>query len=458
MKEKRSANFQTTLAERITFGVYGTGLSIYFVLIGTFLQQYCLVEAAIPASMLAVVFLIAKIWDAINDPLFGVVVDRVRLRSGKFLPWMRVATVFLPLTASLLFFIPKSFSNVGKCVFLLVAYMLYDSASTLTEVPYFALTTAMTDNPLERSSIINTSKIIAYIPAMAILFIPSMYNSIGWQKTILIFSFYSFLTMLPGCLKLKERFTPPRDSTPSIGDLWRFLKGNRYLVIYFVSAVLYGIFNTSGGVATLFVQFNLGNSNLIAPLLIASFIPSVLAIVFVNRAIARFDKIHLVLGAHAVIVVSSVLMYLFGYGNFPAFLILIAVRGFATGAHTALYFLFAPDFAEYGAFRSGIHAEGTAFSMQSLASKLINALAGSFGLLVLSLFGFLEGSLVQDARAMQGIWLLSTLIPLIGVLLQAGILITLYKLRDRDVALMNKVNHGEMDREEALALMGGIVK
>ncbi|MDR3072156.1 MAG: MFS transporter [Clostridiales Family XIII bacterium] len=450
---KKNTAFKSTFGERFVFGLYGSGINVFFVLIGTYLQQYYLVEAAVPAAALGMVFLIVKIWDGINDPIFGVIVDKMRFKRGKYLPWMRVATFLLPLTAALMFFVPKDFPVSAKLVFLLITYILYDSSDTMTEVPFFALTTAMTDIPRERSHIITMQKIIALLPALVVLFLPSMYEKIGWQPTIVIFAAYSMLVMLPGCFKLKERVRPVSDNPPTLRQLFSFMKGNKFLIIYFISAILYGITNTPSGVATLFCKYNLGDEGLIAPLLIAAFVPSFLAILLVKGMIGRIDKIPMVICAHIVTVVSSILLYLVGYENLAPLIVLTIIRGFSTGAHTALFFLFAPDFAEYGAYKSGINAEGLSFSMQSLSSKLISALAGAFGLFMLAGFGFVEGSDVQPESGMQGIWLLTTLIPIIGCVLQTVVLVLWYKLRDWQVDIMSKYNHGEITREEADKLL-----
>ncbi|MDR1794931.1 MAG: MFS transporter [Erysipelotrichaceae bacterium] len=447
--------YQTSLAERLLFGCYGTGLSIYFVLVGTYLNQYCLTEAAIPAEILALVFLIAKIWDGINDPIFGVIVDRVRLKSGKFLPWMRIATLALPFTASLMFFVPSGIPGWLKGVYIMVTYMLYDSASTLTEVPYFAITTAMSDNPEERSQIISTSKIVALVPAFLVVFIPWMYQHLGWQVTIILFALLSMASMLPGCFLLKERYTPVSEQPPKLRDFWTYLKGNKYLLIYFFSAVVYGITNTSGNMGNLFAIYNLGDESMINALLFAGFIPWIVAMVFVKQVIGKIDKITLLLMAQAITIAVSVFLLFAGYANVILVIVCTIIRGFSMGLHTTLFFLFAPDFAEYGTYKSGIHAEGTAFSIQSLASKLINALASAFGLMFLAAFQFQEGSTVQSAQALQGIWYLVSIMPAIGAVLQSLILIFFYKLTDKDVQIMSQVNHNEISREEGERLLAG---
>jgi hypothetical protein len=77
-------------------------------------------------------------------------------------------------------------------------------------------------------------------------------------------------------------------------------------------------------------------------------------------------------------------------------------------------------------------------------------------LVLLGWFGYQEGSgVAQTEGAKQGIWILYTVFPVIGIAVQAAILASLYKLRDKDVAVMGKANSGGMPMDEAEAILGG---
>lgn len=453
--KREKISYQTTFGERMAFGVYGIGLNIFFVIIGSFLQQYYLINVALPAGVVAAIFLVVKIWDGVNDPLFGIILDKARLKSGKYVPWMRIATVFLPFTATCLFFVPLEAPIAVKAAFLLIGYMLYDASATMTEVPYFAITTAMTENPTERSRIISISKIIALLPAFAVLFIPTMYTQFGWKPTILLFSGLAMLSMLPGCFKLKERSLTRPEEPPKLKELLRYIKSNKFLLIFFLSAIIYGLTNTVGTVGNLFAIYNLGGDEMIVPILIISSLPGILAILVVNVLLTRFDKKQLVLGALTITGIASVVMYFAGYKNMPLFYTLSAIRGFSAGAHTMLFFLFTPDFSEYGTYITGTQAEGAAFSIQSFASKVLGAISSATSLFILGAFGFVEGAAAQTEQVKAGIWLLYSAFPVIGAIIQAAILILFYKLSDKDVRIMIQANHGEITYEEADALLGG---
>lgn len=447
--------YQTTRGERLSFGIFGIGLNLFFVLVGYFLNQFYLYDVAVPASIIGVIFLVVKIWDGINDPIFGVLVDKARLKSGKYLPWMRIATIFLPIIAAALFFVPLDAPMWLKAAFLLVVYMLYDAASTMTEVPYFAITTAMTSDTKERSSIITLSKFIGSLPVVVVLFVPALYTAIGWRLTAVIFAAVALLSMLPGCFKLRERNVVRSENPPKVKDLFSYLKSNKYLIIFFTSAILYGLANTATSMSNQFAISCLGSDSYLVPIMIFTFLPGFAAMFVTNLLLRRFDKIQLLYFALISTGIICVAMYFIGYENFTVFLILSAVRGFTTAMHTMLFFLFTPDLSEYGTYVTGVHAEGAAFSIQSFASKVLAAIASAVSMFMLAYYGFVEGSTVQTAEVQHGIWVLVSVFPAIGIVLQMAVIAIFYKLRDKDVAIMTKANYGEISFEEADRLLGG---
>lgn len=105
--------YMTTLGERTSYGLYFTGQNIFYMLVTTYLVTY-LMFLGIDLSKTATIMLIVKVWDALNDALFGAVFDKVHFKSGrKCLPWLRISAAFIPVTTILLFIIPQG-AGSGK--------------------------------------------------------------------------------------------------------------------------------------------------------------------------------------------------------------------------------------------------------------------------------------------------------------------------------------------------------
>jgi Na+/melibiose symporter-like transporter len=118
-------------------------------------------------------------------------------------------------------------------------------------------------------------------------------------------------------------------------------------------------------------------------------------------------------------------------------------------------FMFTPDCAEYGLFKSGISAPGISFSIQTFSAKLTAALATSLGAACLAAIGFVEGvGAEQTAGFADKFWLVTTWVPVVGSILGI-IVLSFYKLRDNSVQVMAKCNAGEISREEAMKALEG---
>ena len=133
-----------TKKEKFSYGMYFMGQNVFYGLIGYMTTYFT--DVGITAALVAVVALITKVWDAINDPIFGMIMDKVHFKKGKFLPWLRMSVIAIPVSTILLFVIPTGIPLVAKLIWATLAYMLWDTAYTLCDVPIFG-TTAVVNLP-----------------------------------------------------------------------------------------------------------------------------------------------------------------------------------------------------------------------------------------------------------------------------------------------------------------------
>jgi len=106
--------FMTTKKERFSYWTYFIGQNIYYNITAAFISTYLAMQG-INLAKVAIVLLIVKIWDAINDPIFGFIFDKVRFKNGqKSLPWLRIAVTLIPVVTIVLFSIPSALSETGE--------------------------------------------------------------------------------------------------------------------------------------------------------------------------------------------------------------------------------------------------------------------------------------------------------------------------------------------------------
>ena len=157
MEKQRGLGYQTTKKERIAYCLFFLGQNILWGYAG-YVETF-LTDIGIAAATAAVILLVPKLWDAVNDVLFGYIVDRHTFKNGqKFIPWVRIGCTAIGITTVVLFAIPKTLTQPVKILWFLLAYVLFDVSYTILDAPAFAVTTVMTSNVEERTSIIAGGK------------------------------------------------------------------------------------------------------------------------------------------------------------------------------------------------------------------------------------------------------------------------------------------------------------
>lgn len=461
--------YMTTFKERLSYWTYFIGQNIYYNITAAFISTYLAMQG-IDLAKVAVVLLIVKVWDAVNDPIFGYIFDKVKFKSGqKSLPWLRIATALIPVVTILLFSIPSALSETGKLVWFGVAYVLWDTVYTLTDVPAYAMLNTMTDNLPERNTLLSVNRVFSgagvliYGVVLPLLISESVGMSASWAVAIL--SVFSALTMVPLSVNCKERNYKPEEEDESFSpkQMLQYLGKNKYLLTYYGGYCATDALKTSSAV-TLFVSFYLfGNSLYSIVLNILNMVPGVFAAMLMPTILKRFDKFKTLFWCNIVNILLGLVIYFTGYDNQALFLTLTCIRTVPMSLVGILAFMFTPDCAEYGEYKSGISAKGITFAIQTFSVKITGAVSSSLALALLGLFRWISVeaesfeqlavlNVQQSPGALNGLWIVYALVPVIGMIISTFFYLG-YKLNDKDVQIMAKCNSGEITREEAEALL-----
>ena len=463
------AGYMTTAKERQSYWTYFTGQNAYYYLTATFLSTYLAMQG-VDLVKVGIVLLIVKIWDAVNDPLFGFIFDKVKFKNGqKSLPWLRIAVALIPVVTIALFSIPGAFSETGKLVWFGVAYLLWDTVYTLTDVPAYAMLNTMTDNIQERTTLLSINRIYSGVgqgicgAVLTLLISEKIGLSASWSVAIL--AILSALIMVPLCVNCKERNYKPGDQEErfTFRQMFTYLAGNKYLLIYYGGYMATDALKTFNAVL-LFASFYLfGNSLFSIVLNILNMVPGVFAAMLMPTILKRFDKFKTLFWCNMVCVVMGLAIYFLGYDNQGIFLTLTVIRTVPMSIVGILAFMFTPDCAEYGQYKSGISAKGITFAIQTFSVKITGAVSSSLALFLLGLFGWISVeaesfeqlaamNIQQSPAALNGLWIVYALVPVIGMIISTFFYLG-YKLNDKDVQIMAKCNSGEITRSEAEALL-----
>lgn len=447
---KDKQGFVTGKVERYSYGIYFFGQLIFYMLVTQFLQLF-MTDSGIPAITVGIIFIVAKVWDAINDPLFGVIVDKCHLKKGKYIPWVRISGFLIPIATILLFAMPSGLSLPVKVIWCSIGYMLWDTSYTMCDVPIFALATSMTDNLKERNWLFLLNRFFMFVGGLVvIILVPMLYPAIGWTAAVVVLGIFGMITMVPVGYKAKERYFTDNEKSPTVKSLFSYLVKNKQLLIFSGALIVSSLTSTSGAVSSYVAIYCLGGVEWITYLGLIMTLPMIVSILLTQQLIKKVDKFTIYIVCMVVNLVFGVVLFFTGYTNIPLFVAITAVRSIFSSASVILIVMIVADCAEYGHYVTGERAQGMAFSVQTFTAKLTAALSGAIGMFMLGIVGFVEGTgAVQTASTIEWMWAMFTIVPTIGGVFAYIMLKIGYKLRAKDVELMMKVNAGELPREEA---------
>ena len=450
MGEKKG--FVTSKKERYTYWMFFLGQNILWGYAG-YVETF-LTDVGIAAGTAAILLLVPKLWDAINDMIFGYFIDRTTFKNGqKFIPWVRIGVSAIGITTVALFAIPESASLTVKIVWFLLAYILFDISYTVLDAPAFAVTTVMTSSVQERTSIIAGGNLWGMVGGVvAALLVPTLRPILGWSLGCVVFVAVALVLMIPMTFTVKERHceTAIAETNPSFKEIVNYLKHNKYLFVVLIAMLILGISSLEQKMAIYMGRICLGQENM-ATLVGAGVSVAVITVsIVVPKLSKKYDKFNILCVGLVFTVVMNIAAYFVGYSNFVIALIMIMLKCTGLGFWSVVIYMLIADTVEYGTYKTGTRAAGISFSLQTFVAKLKNGLIGTIILFSLSLVGFIEGeNVVQPEGVADGVWALFCFLPAAGFAIALVILATFYKLRSKDVQIMSMYNNGEISKAEA---------
>jgi len=478
MKEKYTS-WRTTRKERISYYVGDNAKSMEGQLVQVFMTTF-LIMSGVNLVAVAAVTLIVKIIDALDDVIYGYVVDRLKLPrspllakiagAGKYLPWYRLTFWMFPLVTVLLFRMPRGASDTVKIAYFAFFYILYDLTFTIIDIPMNSAVMTLTDNSDERNAIVTNKTIITVLIVLIAVplmnFLISEYVGMSIRNVVLIMSVVFVALMLPLAFVTKEHNAgagAEKNESYTFREMLLNLKNNKYLLLLFFSNILYYCFR-SGDAITLFASYYLyGNSQaLVIPTLII-LIPTLATQKYAEILCKKYDKYKVCLISQGVQFVLRLAVFLLGYRHFLLHVILLMATAFPSILHTMAVQYMTLDCIEYSRYKTGKESAGITYALNSFISKVTQTVSNSICLIVLGLFGWVsiqaesfveiaEKNIAQPPSAIRGLWFVYAGTWVIGIGL-CLVLLFFYRLPNRDAQLMAKANSGEITREDAALQM-----
>lgn len=441
-------------------------------------------------ALLAAAMLVMKIIDAVDDVVFGYLIDKLKITEwkltkkiagkGKYLPWFRLTFALFPVFTILFYLMPNNIPEGAKIAWFIITYLFYDFSCTLCEVPMNSLIMTLTSSTDERNHILTLKGIFTVISAVAVALLlnylvdPLTGPGLSFTTVSIVMMILCILLMLPLVLTGKEYNTELKNveegntDSYSLRDMFNCIKVNKYMMIYLLSSLVAGVTATSNAAGSL-VSFYLFDGNALyasIPVVIA-FFPAIIINTQADKIARRFGRRNSLIILGFIYGGMGVLQYFVGYDEFLPFLVFGVIAGLANSLRAVFNNFIAPDTIEYTRYKTGKDCSGIFYSLNSFVTKATTGLGSSLGLLIMGLYGWREVQAesyeqllamglevgqagYQTPEAIHGMWVVYALIPAVGQLISVALLL-FYNLKDKDAELMAKCNSGEISRQDCEA-------
>ncbi len=452
------------------------GCNMSFALKST-VQTFWLVYMAMDNKLLAALLLAVQIWDAVNDPLIGSLIDsdKRKYKHGKFKTYIFIGAVGLLVAGAAVFLPFPNASVVVKSVLFVLGYMLWDAFYTVANVPYGSMLSLITEDAGERSSLSTWRSLGA---AMGNVFPMIILPMLIWEKKVdasgnpvinpetgeqveillgdrvfwaaLIMGFIGFVCFM---FMLKKITIRVDESTVKTNETQKFnvikafgnFMKNRPAVGATVAAMgmFLGMQSASTATTIMFATY-FGEASMSGLVMLAGNLPMFLFMPFVKKLVTKFGKKEASSTGAFVSILGALVMCIFPLiGNKTVALIVYVVAlclfSMGLGVYMCVTWALMADAIDYNEWKTGSREEGTVYSLHSFFRKLAQGVGPSVVLLLMGALGYVEklgteGQSLQTATNMC--WLVAGLYMFSAVVMFVGLKV-IYNLDKRTMAEMN---------------------
>ncbi len=429
---------------KVSYALGAVGKDMVYMLSASYVLYYFQDLLGVSAIAMGIILMAARVFDAFNDPIMGVIVAKTKTRWGKFRPWLLIGTVTNAVVLFLMFAAPPAMNGAGLTAYAAVFYILWGVTYTMMDIPYWSMIPAFTEGGKERENLTTIARTCAgvgsaIITIVTMILVPMLGNMfagadagarmieiVGFKYFSLIVAILFVIFTALTCINVKEKSTTEME-TVSVGQMFKALVQNDQamtvtvaivlincsiyitsnLVIYFFKYDAYVLFNMFGGAMQVLSMM------LFYPLLRKKF--TSLQIFYICLAMAMAGYAILLILAFTFMGSVFVLFI-------PAFFIFAA-----NGMLTVITTVFLANTVDYGELKNDRRDESVIFSMQTFVVKLASGIAALVASICLSVNHLQSGTEVSDAdklvdwslgvaqSAKTGLRMTMAVIPIIGL-------------------------------------------
>lgn len=437
-----------TSKQALGYGLGAVGKDMVYALVSGFILYYYNDILGISGTFTGVMMMAARVFDAFNDPLMGVVVEKTNTPFGKFRPWIFTGTVTNALILYGMFAMPASLTGTAMLVYASAAYVLWGVTYTLMDIPFWSMIPAITSSGKERenlSVIGRTCAAVGYaVPTVLTMLLVVRLGS-GEREGFAIFAAavaVVFVVTELVCVALVREKPTERQKAATVKEMFSALIHNDQAMVVVVGIV---VFNASlyltTQLAVYFFKYDIGNSDLFSLFGTVGGVGQILSMVSLPLLRRRWGGKQILVGALGVTIAGYLALFALSMAGVRAVAPLAATAfviyiGF--GLATVLTTVFLADTVDYGEYKTGRRNESVVFSMQTFVVKLASAVSVLIAGVGIDLIGLDDTAAVQTESTLLGLRLLMVALPVAGLVFSILYFVRKYRLTEAENARISE--------------------
>lgn len=380
-------DYKSTWREKIGYGVGAIGLDLSYGLFYSYLSYYLSSVLGLKEGFLLLLTPLARIWDGINDPMMGTIVDSTKTKMGKYRPWIIIGTVSNAIVLSLLF---TSFGMSGTKLYIYIGFMyvLWGMTNTMADIPYWSMVPSFTTDPKDRNLVATVARTFSglgqgIITVLTPIILPMLssgmttdkgYSASGFSRWAIICAILLVMFAVICVCSTKEKHVVYKtDEKFSFKKMFQVIKRNDQLVVFIIFAMISnsGWYLTSGTAVYYFTDV-LEDPTKQSLFSMIGAVGSVLGLLVIPVLSKWWSKRKIYQFSLILTIVGYILMYIFG----PVLKMTIVLdicyilASIGIGSMFVAQTVFLADIVDYGEYKNHERNESITFSMKGFLQKL----------------------------------------------------------------------------------------
>ncbi|MBR3766654.1 MAG: MFS transporter [Clostridia bacterium] len=423
------------------------GCNMSFALTTNYMMLFFTQYIGVSLQDWAWIIIVGKIWDAINDPLIGGLVDRVRLsQKSKFTPWITIGGLMLVICTTLTFLPLAGMSYGLKVAYCLIAYCVWSVAYTTANVPYGAMHSAITDDPGKRTNLSTFRSIGAGLAQGPLMLLPLLIydenddikgDTMVWIALVCsVIGFIGFMlvrTLVTERVQVVEQKEKFNYGT----TIKAFIKNKPLLALCFLSVINIVCFMSMTSVNQIIFQSYFHNTELLTIANYVSYLPMIIVMPLVGIITKKIGKRGFLLAVNLIGSVAGVIMLLLPLEPAASSSMIIWMVGLmfvflSNAGFGIIVWAMVVDCIDYGYEKTGIKEEGSTYAIYSFFRKFAQGIGSSFSALALAACGYVEDlGAAQTAETALNIKNMYLLVMTVGVIASFLVLFFFYNIKEK---------------------------